>query len=274
MALGSLPPWLQINPRDYLLATQAGVQAGHAIAESTQRAWEEQERMKMAAEQQKSAAQQRAIENAAQRLAADRLEQYRQSEIANRTSELGIQRQGLGLRGEGLDIQRQKVEEIGKTNEQRFKDQQQRMDDLQKQREFMNDMRTREADRRDREAGRSRQGHFIQKDGMDFVIPPGETNAVPVNFPKPPEGPQSHAFRDAVKGISGSLLSNFNVMGMHPFMSTPTPAAGTNAPSAIPATPLAAPPSPKKRVKVKGPSGQTGTIEEGDSLPDGWSEAK
>lgn len=39
----------------------------------------------------------------------------------------------------------------------------------------------------------------------------------------------------------------------------------------VPDTSQAAPaPAKKKRVKVKGPSGQTGTIEEGDTLPDGW----
>ena len=63
MALGSLPPWLQINPRDYLLATQSGVQAGHAIADSAQRAFEEQQRMKMAADAQQQSQQQQVFEN-------------------------------------------------------------------------------------------------------------------------------------------------------------------------------------------------------------------
>lgn len=237
MALGSLPPWLQINPRDYLLATQAGAQMGHAISDATTRAFEEQERMKMAAEHQKSVLAQQAIENAMQRLAAERLENYRQQEVKNREAELGIQRQGLGLRGEGLDIQRQRVEDLAKTNEQRIKDAEERERDRQAQRDFMNDMREREMQRREKEAERARQGHFLTKDGIDYVIPPGATNAVPVAFPKPPEDQGSHETLDTLKRIGGSLLKNVNFMGITPF-GLSSPAQGTiNAPPAIPTTP-------------------------------------
>lgn len=110
MSLGSLPSWLQISPSDYLRATQAGVQAGHAIAESTQRAWEEQERMKMAADQHAAQLSQQAIENAAQRLAADRLEQYRQQEVEARKQQLGIEQKRLG----SLDIQQQRADDLAK----------------------------------------------------------------------------------------------------------------------------------------------------------------
>lgn len=112
MALGSLPPWLQINPRDYLLATQAGAQMGHAISDATTRAFEEQERMKMAAEHQKSVLAQQAIENAAQRLAAERLENYRQQEVAARNAQLGIESKRLGA----LDIQQQRADELARHN--------------------------------------------------------------------------------------------------------------------------------------------------------------
>lgn len=109
MALGSLPPWLNVQPSDYLHAAAAGAQLGHAIADSTLRAWEEQARMRMAAQEaqanREQRAQQQAIDNAMTRLAADRLEQYRQSEIANRQAELGLQQQGLGLREKGLGVQ-------------------------------------------------------------------------------------------------------------------------------------------------------------------------
>jgi len=67
MALGSIPPWLNIQPNDFLQATQSGAQAGLAIAEMRQRsveraqaiaearvrrqqeAWEFGERMRQAA---------------------------------------------------------------------------------------------------------------------------------------------------------------------------------------------------------------------------------
>lgn len=108
--LGGLPPWLQISPSDYLRATQAGVQAGHAIADSAQRAFEEQQRMQMAQEHAKAQLAQQAIENAAQRLAAERLEQYRRDEVANRQQQLGIEQQRL----RGLDIQQQRADDLAR----------------------------------------------------------------------------------------------------------------------------------------------------------------
>lgn len=114
MALGGdLPPWLSVSPRDFLLATQAGAQMGHAISDATTRAFEEQERMKMAAEHQKSVLAQQAIENAAQRLAAERLENYRQQEVAARNAQLGIENKRLG----SLDIQQQRADEMARHNQ-------------------------------------------------------------------------------------------------------------------------------------------------------------
>lgn len=258
MALGSLPPWLQINPRDYLLATQAGAQMGHAISDATTRAFEEQERMKMAAEHQKSVLAQQAIENAAQRLAAERLENYRQQEIKNREAELGIQRQGLGLRGEGIDIQRQRVEDLAKTNEQRIKDAEERERDRQTQRDFMNEFRNRSLDLR--EQGLNRERPTTTKLEADEF---GPALSGPIDSP------------DIVRRLkqrSDALQAKKNAPGLFQrALSTvfgspaPSPAAGT-----IPLTPSPSPILPKKRVKVKGPTGQTGTIEEGDMLPDGW----
>lgn len=117
MALGSLPPWLAINPRDFLLATQAGVQAGHAIADSATRAFEEQQRMQMAQERQKQVLDQQAIENAANRLAAERLEQYRQSEVANRQAQLALEQKGLGLRGRAADTAEGRLGELQRHNQ-------------------------------------------------------------------------------------------------------------------------------------------------------------
>jgi len=112
MALGSLPPWLQIQPSDYLRATQAGAQLGTQISENSQRAWEAQQRMRMESEAQNAKLQQFALEQAAQRLAADRLEQYRQAEIENRKGELGLQEKRLG----SMDIAQQRADEAARHN--------------------------------------------------------------------------------------------------------------------------------------------------------------
>ncbi len=114
--LGNLPPWLSVSPHDFLLATQAGAQLGNTIAEQTQKAWEEQQRLRMEAQTQQNVAEQHAVENAMTRLAADRLEQYRQSEAANAKSRLGIEQQGLGLRGKELDVQNKRADEQERRN--------------------------------------------------------------------------------------------------------------------------------------------------------------
>lgn len=106
-----IPPWLDVSPSDFLKATQAGAQLGHAIADSTQRAWEEQARMQMAQQEQDTKQQQLAVENAQQRLAADRLEQYRQQEASARRDQLGLEKQGLGLRTDEFGLQKTKVDQ-------------------------------------------------------------------------------------------------------------------------------------------------------------------
>ncbi len=116
MALGSLPPWLNVSPHDFVQAASSGATLGHAIADSTMRAWEEQARMRMAAQEsaarRESEAQQRQVDNAMARLSADRLEQYRQSEIANRKAELGLEEKRLG----SLDTQQQRADEYARHN--------------------------------------------------------------------------------------------------------------------------------------------------------------
>ena len=97
--MAPLPPWVSVNPRDFVQAASAGATLGHAIADSTMRAWQEQAAMRQAAQEaaanRESHAQQVAVENAMNRLAADRLEAYRQSEIANRQKELGLEEKRL-----------------------------------------------------------------------------------------------------------------------------------------------------------------------------------
>lgn len=110
MALGSLPPWLNITPSQFLAATEAGTNAGQRIAEAAQRAWEEDQRMRMTQAQQ-------AIENAAQRLAAERLEQYRRGELANAQARIGIEQQGLGLRSRAADTAEGRLAEMERHNQ-------------------------------------------------------------------------------------------------------------------------------------------------------------
>ena len=68
--------------------------------------------MRMEAESQNAKLQQFAMEQEAQRLAADRLEQYRQAEIENRKGELGIQEKRLG----SMDIAQQRADEAARHN--------------------------------------------------------------------------------------------------------------------------------------------------------------
>lgn len=299
MALGSLPPWLNVQPSDFVHAAAAGAQLGHAIADSTMRAWEEQARMRMAAQEaaanREQHAQQLAVDNAMARLAADRLEAYRQSEIANRKAELGLQEKGLGLRGEGLDIQRQRAEDALKLGEGRLSQSQEREADRQAQRDFRNEMAQKMQDYREKglslreeSMNRPRQSHFFTgADGIQYMVEPGSTNAVPVNLPKKEETPGgSSSLLDMYKGIMGlgakvSGLSHFLPQSAPtpPPAPAPVPAKGLSyAPQETQAAPppaaVSAPVAPKKRVRVKGPKGQTGTIEEGDTLPDGWKVAE
>ncbi len=110
------PSWVSVSPRDFVLAAAQGAQLGHAIADSTLRSWEEQARMRMASQEAAARREQEAyqheVETAANRLAADRLEQYRQSEIANRQKELGLEEKRL-LPNE---IQQQRADEYARHN--------------------------------------------------------------------------------------------------------------------------------------------------------------
>lgn len=114
MALGSLPPWLQINPSDYLRATQAGVQAGHAIADSTQRAWEQQQQMQMDQQKLEEAAAEKRQQQGA-------LSQYRAAQLAERERGLGLQEQGLKQRTQGA-AERLSLAELRAADSEKFRD--------------------------------------------------------------------------------------------------------------------------------------------------------
>jgi hypothetical protein len=98
-----LPPWLNIAPRDYLAAVESGTRAGLSIRqadqqaqENAQHAWENAQRMQMEAEAQQQRQQQIGVENQQNRLAQERLEQYRQGELQLAQSRQSMPESPLG----------------------------------------------------------------------------------------------------------------------------------------------------------------------------------
>ncbi len=242
MALEGLPPWLQVSPRDFVLAAAQGAQLGHQIADSTMRAWEEQARMRMASQEaearRQQAAYQHEVETAANRLAADRLEQYRQSEIANRKAELGLRGQGLDIERQGLTMRGEREADLQGAREARIKDAEQAGRDRLAQVDFMNQMRQREADRRDKEFERRQKederargtAHYITgPDNLPYVVMPGSTNAVPVNIQKPAAPPSEPSA--LVEAFKKNISDNWN------FLKNPSASLS----GAIPPTPTASP---------------------------------
>lgn len=238
MALGSLPPWLNVTPADFVHAAAAGAQLGHTIAASTLQAWEEQARMRMAAQEaaanREQHAQQVAVENAMNRLAADRLEAYRQQEVANRQKELGIQEKGLGLRGEGLDIQRQRAEDALTLGQGRLAESKERESDRQAQRDFMNEFRKSQAEALQelrkrgldiREQGLNKERPVTTKISADEF---GPELSGPIDSP---EIVNRLKLRDAKKSAPGTLDKIYNYFTGH----TPTPPAATGS---IPMNPV------------------------------------
>jgi len=260
MPIGSLPPWLNVTPSDFLRATQAGAQLGTQIAENSQRAWEAQQRMRMESEAQNAKLQQFALEQAAHRLAADRLEQYRQAEIENRKSELGLQQQGLGLRGEGLDVQREGLDlrEKGLNNafanaQQRIKDEQERERDRQTQRETRNDMTREMLDLREKMAKESYDKPMYQRDenGKLFRVNKQTGELEPVKVTGQEEKPsESHFLKSIGDAYKGSLSLGSKLFGLSNFIpqTPPSPAGATNVaappPSPIPDQALPQPQNP------------------------------
>ena len=78
----ALPPWLQINPRDYLAAVESGTRAGLSIRQASEQAWESAQRMQMEQQAQQQRQQQLGVENQQNRLAQEQLDRYRQQQAA------------------------------------------------------------------------------------------------------------------------------------------------------------------------------------------------
>jgi len=265
--MAELPPWLSVTPRDFVLAQQAGAQLGHAIADSTQRAWEARARMQMESEQHQQRAQQQAIENAMNQLAAQRLEQYRRDEVAARSRALDLEQAGLGMRGEGLDIQRERVADMAKFNEMKADATQRRMDDLKEQRDFMNEYRKDEAARKKEESERARgTRHFMQdKEGNQFYMDPGETTPRQVQFPTDQSEKQKADYDAAVAAATPSMGGNvmrsiFGWPKLPPMPSTNAPAKF--APDFVPQqTQAAPPPTPAPEIRRRTKDGRVAVFD-------------
>ncbi len=235
MSLGQLPPWLSVSPHDFLLATQAGAQLGHTISEASQRAFENQQRMQMESKHQEQVQAQQAIENAMTRLASDRLENYRQQESANRQAQLGIEQKRLG----SLDIQQQRADEIARHNAA--------LEDA-KQQALTN---------------RPEAGITTLPEAPGFTFLKNPSGAL-TPLMRPPRLENEIAKQHLQLSALNAMAPKGSETEDMPSYQSRTNAVGGILRSLTPAGPK------KKRVKVKGPTGQTGTIEEGDTLPDGW----
>lgn len=234
MALGSLPPWISVSPRDFLLATQAGVQAGHAIADSTQRAWEQQQQMQMDQQKLEEAATEKRQQQGA-------LSQYRAAQLAELERGLGLQEQGLKQRTQGA-AERLSLAELRAADSEKFRDLSHSLKQSEYERKKSHDeaMTAISQGRLDQAATRLNDAqnkpiyHEIAGD-LYKILPDGQ--ATKVTIPKEPTTPEA-------PGLLHQLGSAFGLI--HDTPSAP------------------------KRIKVRGPAGQTGTVPEGANLPDGW----
>ncbi len=172
-----------------------------------------------AAARREQAAYQHEVETAANRLAADRLEQYRQSEIANRNAELGLRGQGLQIEREGLKMRGEREADLQGAREARIKDAEQAARDRLAQTDFMNQMREKDQERRDREFERRQPederakgtAHYITgPDNLPYVVMPGSTNAVPVNIQKPATPPSEPS--PLIEAFRKNISDNWNFL--------------------------------------------------------------
>lgn len=105
-----------------------------------------------------------------------------------------------------------------------------------------------------------------------YFAPSGST---PMNAQGQPTGPQT-AFRPYRSSQAGERLSKNNALQarMNPFFEDLPQNWKTLVDSATNQAPIIDIPAQEvpqaARIRVKGPNGETGTIEDGDDLPDGW----
>jgi hypothetical protein len=104
MPLGQIPPWLAVNPQDFVRAAQAGASAGMGIAELRQRQLEAEQRRQAVARESalREWESQEKMKLAAENLAADR-ERYA-AELASTDAYRNAQ---LGLRADDIAGQSQ-----------------------------------------------------------------------------------------------------------------------------------------------------------------------
>lgn len=236
-----LPPWLDIRPEQFVRAMQAGTVAGQAAARAAQAQWEEEQRLKL---------EERRIEAARQQNKAqlDALTQYRLSE--------------LGLGKERLGEERARTTELGRHNlmeealgSRRVDESIQRLKEAQTRGEESLDLRRQmlELQQQRAEDAAAKPHYVTDPKGQTWALTPNGPPKMVLPLPKEKDSsPRTSIILDAMR----MAATPFAYMGMK---------------SKIPATPTEqAGPSEPKRVRVKGPNGESGTIPEGSTLPDGW----
>lgn len=247
----ALPPWLNINPSDYLRAVEAGTRAGLSIRQANQQAFENAQRMQMESEAHRERAKQLEVENAANRLAQERLEQYRQGELKNAQERFGIERQGLGLRQEGM-TQADQARALGlDLRERSLKDTEARTEASQKMAGEKFDLQKQLADLRDKSANKPmiktlRDGRVVSI-ATDNKVTPLTVPPRPDPIPDPPK-----------PGMLEGLLSRLR----HPFTDPGQSATGAS---------LDAPADPKARkpnIKYRTPKGEFIWTGQGWKKPD------
>lgn len=235
-----LPPWLNVNPSDFLRAMQAGTAAGEAAARTAQAQWEAEQRLKLEEQRIEAARQQ----NKAQ---LDALTAYRTGE--------------LGLGQQRLEAEKGRTAEIGRHNlmeealgSKRVEESIQRAKEAQDARAEGLDLRARLAGLAERRAADAENKSQYRTDMRGNIIeigPQGPKQIWPLPKEEKPSGGTSSLLTAAMMGASP-----FAYMGQKSIPPTPTAPLG--------------PPAPR-RLRVKGPNGQKGTVPEGSDLPEGWS---
>lgn len=137
-----LPPWLNVNPGDFLRATEAGAAMGHAISEASLRAWEEQERMKMA-QQQHSAQMAQAAQQFSQNLALEqqRLKATQDLKNAQQNALTQYRLNQIGLGESRLQHAQDTLDERAQRHDQMAKAQQDALDQRTKYENSLLDLR-------------------------------------------------------------------------------------------------------------------------------------
>lgn len=260
----TVAPWL--IPPDFIGAMRAGAQAGLEQRGQDIGASEAADRLKLAYDQLASEEQQRAKET---------------------QSRMDLAKASLALRGHQMDM-------LGQYRQGMIANAQQRMQDLA-------DYRGKELEQKAALAEMSKRNiHFapngevirVNDDGSVETLRQSDPKAKPWSFPDRAQYSNLLKQKSALQKQMGDFAGVDNEQAQNtyrqlnlqraqadkgmrdleakymqlPGATAPAPTAGAALTSGTGTLPGPA----KKRVPVRGPNGQTGTVEEDDTLPDGW----